>query len=585
MAVRTFTGATGDKSINLASIEQLIIDLDAIFTQLNSTLPSTQFVSVIDYGADETGATDSTTAIQNAINAAGTGSILLFPAGSYSCGALTGVSNIEIWGWGATIVPNIETLGPIFTFTSKSNVKIIGLNIVGTGDWTSTPFAHPDGGGNAVGFENKTVGYYFSGCTNFEIYGCKIYGIGQGIKTVSGTNINIHDNIIDCIGENGIYAYADTELIINHNYISNIKGNITSAGDVNTDNSKFADGILSISQNNCIISNNIVHDCVRIGIVIDWDTVTQAKNVEVVSNIVHNTTGHRGTEANSCIWVESGATEESILITGNHCYDSDQSGIVATNGSIVSGNFVYSNTTFGIVAVDCTIKNNEIYNNANGISASGAVGQNLKIIGNTLKGNTSSGINIDALRGVCIIRDNDIEDNGSGAADYHCGIWISDGHADQKIIIDSNTFLSSASEGDTTGQLYAIRWGASGYTTNYIWSNKFFYTGTFSSPYPTLLDVAPTELGNDTGAIVFCYGLGFWNENKNSKIPETNMLMHISKRMRFRGYSTIGSPPSIPHRIGDFYYSDDIDAAEYIGMVCTVAGTPGTFKGFGLIQS
>ena len=44
-------------------------------------------ISVLDFGADSTGATDSTTAIQNALNSGY--SIVYFPAGNYVCGAVT----------------------------------------------------------------------------------------------------------------------------------------------------------------------------------------------------------------------------------------------------------------------------------------------------------------------------------------------------------------------------------------------------------------------------------------------------------------------------------------------------------------
>jgi len=61
-------------------------------------------VSVLDFGADPSGSTDSTSAIQAAITAAA-GGTLIFPKGTYLCGALTipPASNTEIWGQNAVI--------------------------------------------------------------------------------------------------------------------------------------------------------------------------------------------------------------------------------------------------------------------------------------------------------------------------------------------------------------------------------------------------------------------------------------------------------------------------------------------------
>lgn len=39
------------------------------------------------------------------------------------------------------------------------------------------------------------------------------------------------------------------------------------------------------------------------------------------------------------------------------------------------------------------------------------------------------------------------------------------------------------------------------------------------------------------------------------------------------------------YRAGHIMYNSSPSAGDYIGWVCTVAGNPGTWKGFGLIQS
>jgi hypothetical protein len=57
--------------------------------------------AVTDYGADPTGAMDSTTAIQNAINNARTGQVVYIPAGTYKIsGSITARSNVTLRGAG-----------------------------------------------------------------------------------------------------------------------------------------------------------------------------------------------------------------------------------------------------------------------------------------------------------------------------------------------------------------------------------------------------------------------------------------------------------------------------------------------------
>lgn len=57
-----------------------------------------QFVNVLDFGADPTGTLDSTTAIQNAINAVGAGGYVYFPAGTFK------ISSTIVIGNGTTTV-------------------------------------------------------------------------------------------------------------------------------------------------------------------------------------------------------------------------------------------------------------------------------------------------------------------------------------------------------------------------------------------------------------------------------------------------------------------------------------------------
>jgi hypothetical protein len=97
--IATYDNVSGISSLT-APIDSSNITYDPPFTgavATNVEAKLSEFLSVLDFGADPTGATDSTSAIQAAINAAqggygiyaGTGSTVYFPAGVYLCGDLS----------------------------------------------------------------------------------------------------------------------------------------------------------------------------------------------------------------------------------------------------------------------------------------------------------------------------------------------------------------------------------------------------------------------------------------------------------------------------------------------------------------
>lgn len=102
--------------------EQVVYDppfANAVETNVEAKL--SQYVSVIDFGADPTGVTDSTSAVANAIAAIGAGK-LFFPAGTYK-GNFVINSNVRIIGAGReeTIFIAQSTASPIVHFTSDDS--------------------------------------------------------------------------------------------------------------------------------------------------------------------------------------------------------------------------------------------------------------------------------------------------------------------------------------------------------------------------------------------------------------------------------------------------------------------------------
>jgi hypothetical protein len=96
-------------------------------------------VSVLDFGADPTGATDSTTEIQAAIDAISENSTLIFPAGVYLVSSnltKTGVDRFTISGYGAKVFENGASLTGVFTLTDCEHVVFEGLSFEATEDNT-----------------------------------------------------------------------------------------------------------------------------------------------------------------------------------------------------------------------------------------------------------------------------------------------------------------------------------------------------------------------------------------------------------------------------------------------------------------
>jgi hypothetical protein len=91
--------------------------------------------NVVDYGADPTGATESTTAIQAAID---TGNSVYFPAGTYKVSGLTieDKQNVSYFSDGHAIITNVGTtkISRIFEMVGALiDVTFDGFEIIGDG--------------------------------------------------------------------------------------------------------------------------------------------------------------------------------------------------------------------------------------------------------------------------------------------------------------------------------------------------------------------------------------------------------------------------------------------------------------------
>lgn len=586
-----------DAVISGINAEDVLYDppfLGGVQTNVEAKLAQT--VNVKDFGAVGDGSADDTAAIHAAIDALASGTVE-FGSGTFVISANIALkSNVSLRGLGATLTfltPYADDTGMLDDSGGAiENVTIDGIVFDGGGTWTNVQFANPYGGGNSVGFTNgqRGIALFNSSSKKVTIKNNTFTGLEQGVYTGVCQDILIEGNIFDTIGKAAIGASC-VHSTISNNVIRRVLGNLTNAGVVSVAESKFADGIYFYGAQNVSVVGNVIEDCIRIGVVLEGDGVTLCSNVSISGNSLKNFNSCRGTEFNAAIWSEGGKIDYTCSATGNVC---DNTGAVAgTNSSYgilgtrltMTGNTI---TAFdlGITSVELKAFNNTIQNcGQSGIQLGGQLaGRTSALIGNHISNNGACGILIPQSRGTIYINGNTIVDNGQTTANpqNYSGIAIERYYNNQKVIIAGNTFISSADEGDTTGQLRAITGVAGGdftRTTDWITNNQFIYTGTFTTPYPDNLKVEPCSFGYDnTSGTIFKYTLMPVNGNNlDGKMRQPSGDGDSDGYPYLVGYAT-AIPVSGTYRQGDYLLNQFQTSGQPFGWVCTTEGTPGTWK-------
>jgi hypothetical protein len=212
----------------------------------SSVMPSLGYVNIVSYGADPTGVADSTTAIQNAVNALTlTNNTLFIPRGRYlisstiviqnkqncnifSQGCLYCVSLITMIG--ITNVYNFNINGSLILDGVDKNIGATGLDIYDTvgGYITSDSVSQLSINGLLLtnlryGAECRTVGFPSKLISNLEVSNCD-YGLRVRGEYIQITNINIYNcycGILNYGGNNtytsGIIKVCQYGMIVNYN--------------------------------------------------------------------------------------------------------------------------------------------------------------------------------------------------------------------------------------------------------------------------------------------------------------------------------------------------------------------------------
>lgn len=174
-------------------------------TKAHNRMVAQAAANVIDYGADATGATDCTAAVQAALDAGSDG--VYFPDGIYRMGAVTVDNPVRITASvGAKVVPNLGLAGGYLFNLLSDDVIVDGLTVDGTGQ-TFTPAT----GNTQIFFSGDGVTKYSRHTyQNITIKNCSFSDGNSG-----GTNLLV---------THGFYVDNVDDVRIQKNVIDNISG-------------------------------------------------------------------------------------------------------------------------------------------------------------------------------------------------------------------------------------------------------------------------------------------------------------------------------------------------------------------------
>jgi len=329
------------------------------------------------YDADPTGANDSTSALQSAINAASSaGESLYLPQGTYKVSSPLDVNNVTIEGageWYTTLTgSDVEFAGnenPASTNVDVSNLSIFGE--VNTRD-NSTPDYTAFNGGftnstiDDVWIQNEKSGIYDIGpASNLTVENTRIQDLtadGINLYATDGavTGSTIENNFIRNSGDDGIALWSATAADTNDTVTQNTVDSPGLANNLGVYGGGSGDQI----------TNNLLQDTVQYGggleISQNYGAVAFSGTLTVSGNEFLRTGQFDpgwdyGTGA---IWIypKQGNIASTIDITGNTILDSPYEAFMFQNENQYSGSATLTAPTTGYSVTGVSITNNTVTN-------------------------------------------------------------------------------------------------------------------------------------------------------------------------------------------------------------------------------
>lgn len=286
--------------------------------------------NVLDYGADNTGLTDTTSAIQAAIDAAAAagGGTVYIPSGEYLVGRVNLKTNVNILGAGESsqLTTSDPTIGAL-TGTAVNNIDISHIFIQGTN------IVDPNDP------QNGDTGVYLNNCQNVKIHHCHVDGVfAWGLISVGTSNqIDFSHNTITNIGNQSAIGCDNgtTNFIVANNQIRN--GKLYGV--------EVESGNLAAVCRWGVISGNVVENCVA-GISINY----VCEDITIVGNVLRN---------NNNINTISGDFGYGVYING-----STGAGTQVPKRIIIDSNIIHTHKKFSVLLTgkmnEITVSNNFI---------------------------------------------------------------------------------------------------------------------------------------------------------------------------------------------------------------------------------
>jgi parallel beta-helix repeat protein len=356
--------------------------------------------NIIDFGADPTGATDSSTAIQAAINSSA--NAIFIPNGNYLISSTITADSLtrkKIYSDRARLFTTSPLTSGVFRIIDCTDLELFGVRIEGPAS----------GSGITTGYEKH--GIYASGCDGLWIRDCEIFKMdGGGLLVLESVNVRIEGN--HCYLNESLfdiaYGYASTTFIYNKCFIDH---NICESAN------QFGVHVMGVGRNVFITNNHIANKYVY-GIMVyknttganTWSRVVVSGNT--VDNISYDTITPSPTFLGGMgIYLQ---TVERATVTGNVVTNVLQNrpdaaspnrtlapAAISLNGvseSTCSGNTVLGSGIDGIDIVNVyngnrgtTISGNTIIDAAwHGIYVNAT--QNISVTGNSISGKTTGTI-------------------------------------------------------------------------------------------------------------------------------------------------------------------------------------------------
>jgi len=415
-------GGTGATSASAALTAMSYLASSTGATSRTATAKLSDWVSVLDYGADPSGTADSSTAFQNAINSAvaGDGAIqVMVPPGQYKITGLTWSSSYQLvlQGIGRPRLILNSTSGTILTSSGAGGCFIKDMDVIApsAGYATSNYFFIFAGGPcdleNIFFLNGYSLAVWGAGCASCgarniraaamsnsgftvdvsQSSGGQQYGIitfeklafqgtssnnGIGLNFISGDTITVSDANIA-----GFYLPIQVAPVAGHSYLANLFFENVLAdgagGPASTQPGWIFDGtnnfLARISLSNCWSSS-----MANVGVYIKNAKSLLLNNVTVLQNATHGIfldTGTREIRINNCI--VSGNSNASSGTSSGIVVASNVNNLTVTNtrsGPTYNGtsSATFANTqSYGLVFVDATctnyiIANNDFSGNVNG---------------------------------------------------------------------------------------------------------------------------------------------------------------------------------------------------------------------------